>query len=103
MKRIGRVLIISAVAAAALACQKQDEQTQKKLDYLISKVEQLDKKVSAGGGARPAGAPGQPGQPPRPARPQADPSAVYSVDITGAAVEGPPTAKVTIVEAFEFA
>jgi hypothetical protein len=91
------------VALTALACTKQDEQTQKKLDYLISKVEDLDKKVSGGGGRGAAGAPGQVQQPPRPARPQADPAATYSVDITGAAVEGPANAKVTIVEAFDFA
>jgi hypothetical protein len=103
MKRITTLLSISAMMLASAACQRQDEQTQKKLDYLIAKVEQLDKKVTTGGGARPAGAPGMPQQPPRPARPAADPGTVYSIDISGAAVEGPPNALITVVEAFEFA
>jgi protein-disulfide isomerase len=104
MKKLGSLLLSSVLALGLLGCEKQDAQTQKKLDYLISKVEGLEKKVAAGGGARPAGAPGQqPQQPQRPQRPQADPNAIYSVDISGAPFQGPATAKVTIVEASEFA
>jgi protein-disulfide isomerase len=102
MTKLGKVLLASLVAVSALACQRQDEQTQRKLDYLIGKVESLEKKVAAGGPVgRQAGAPGQQQQPQRPRGP--DPAAVYAVDITGAAFEGPANAKVTIVEAFDFA
>lgn len=97
---------IAAVAAVALlglgvaGCQKQDEQTQKKLDYLISKVDGLEKKIGQGGPR--AGAAGQPGQQ-MPDRKRPDPAAVYALDIAGAPSKGPADAKVTIVKGFEFA
>lgn len=77
-----------------MACQPAGlDATNKKLDDVLTKLDALDKKVTAGAG-RP-----QPMQPP----PGPDPAAVYAVDITGAAYVGPEHAKVTIVEAFEFA
>jgi hypothetical protein len=108
MRKLATLLTLSLVAVGALSlggCQRQDEETQKKLDYLISKVEGLEKKVAAGGGARPAvGAPGQPQQQPqRPQRPAPEPGTAYSIDITGSPFKGPANAKVTIVEAAEFA
>jgi hypothetical protein len=102
-----RALLAGAIALGGVACQRQNEQTDKKLDYLITKVEGLEKKIAAGGigTGRPAGAPGAPGQMPPQQQPRRgpDPAAIYAVDITGAHYEGPATAKVTIVEAFEFA
>lgn len=75
-----------------MACQMQvDEATKKKLDEISTKLDALDKKV--GQGARP--------MPQQPAGP--DPSTVYSVAVDGSAYDGPQHAKVTIVEAFEFA
>ena len=107
MKKLATMLSLSLLAVGlTTACQRQDEQVNKKLDYLISKVEGLEKKVAAGGGARPAaGAPGQPGaqQPPRPQRPAPDAATAYAIDITGSPFKGPADAKVTIVEAAEFA
>ena len=41
--------------------------------------------------------------PPRPRRPRPDTAAVYSVDITGSPFAGAKNAKVTVVQAFEFA
>ena len=98
MRRIGLWLIPGMAAGMALAsCQKEDVALHKKIDDLTAKVDGLDKKVGAGG-AMPGGA-RQPGQRP----PGPDPAAVYAVPIAGAASKGPAHAKVTIVEAFEFA
>jgi hypothetical protein len=101
MTKFGGLLLASLVAVTSASCQRQDEQTQRKLDYLIGKVDSLEKKMASGAVGRPAA--GQPGmqQPQRPQGP--DPAAVYAIDITGAAFEGPANAKVTIVEAFDFA
>jgi hypothetical protein len=100
MHKFNRWLLASLLVVGALGCRREDEETQKKLDYLIGKVDALDKKVAAGGGRPVAGGPQQ--QMP-PQRRGPDPMAVYAVDITGAHVEGPANAKVTIIEAFEFA
>jgi protein-disulfide isomerase len=101
MVSVRSIAIASLLVGLALGgCQKQDEQTQKKLDHLISKVEGLEKKIAAGGGPR-AGGPGQPGQMPDRKRPDA--AAVYSLDVSGAPAKGPADAKVTIVKGFEFA
>ena len=94
----GTILLASLVAVATSACKRQDEETQRKLDYLITKVEALEKKVASAPPGRPAGAPGAPAQ-----RRGADPAEVYAVDVAGAAFEGPASAKVTVVEAFDFA
>lgn len=45
----------------------------------------------------------QPAYKPRPTRPRPDAASVYSVDIQGAPARGAQNAKVTIVQAFEFA
>jgi protein-disulfide isomerase len=106
MRMLSKSVLCLVLVAVAASCQRQDEETQKKLDYLISKVEGLEKKVAAGGGARPAvGAPGQPQpqQPQRPQRPAPEPTAVYGVDVTGDPFLGPADAKVTIVKASEYA
>ncbi len=103
MKKLGMLLVASLLAVSAGACQRQDEQTQKKLDLLITKVEGLEKKVAAGpvGRAAAAGMPGQPGaQQPRRGP---DPAVVYAVDIAGDPFIGPADAKVTIVKASEYA
>jgi protein-disulfide isomerase len=98
-KIIGSLLIVAALALAG--CARQDEQTQKKLDLLITKVEGLDKKVSSGALGRPAGAqlPNQGQQPRR----GPDPATVYAVDIAGDPFVGPADAKVTIVKASDYA
>jgi protein-disulfide isomerase len=91
------LVVLSGLVAGGvsmLSCQPvQDENVNKKLDEISKKLDALDKKVGAGGmqAQRP--------QPP----PGPDPNAVYAVPIEGSAVSGPKTAKVTIVEAFEFA
>lgn len=91
-----RILLAALMLAA---CSKSDptltykfEQVDKKIDAMNKKIDQL----VAQGGARPQ----RPQPPPQAA---ADPSAVYSVNIADAPVKGLATAKVTIVEAGEFA
>ena len=99
-KRLGFLLVTGLLAVGLVGCTKADDAVGKKLDEISRKLDKLDaieKKLAAGGGragaARPRG--------PRPGRP--DPSAVYSVPIAGSAYKGATTAKVTIVEAFDFA
>lgn len=93
-----QLIVLSSLVAGGvsmMACQPvQDENVTKKLDEISKKLDALDKKVGAGGM-------GQPQRPPQPAGP--DPNTVYSVAIEGSAIQGPKTAKVTVVEAFEFA
>jgi protein-disulfide isomerase len=83
-----------AGGVSLMSCQPvQDENVNKKLDEISKKLDALDKKVGTGGGQ-----PQRPQPPPGP-----DPTAVYSVPVEGSAIQGPKTAKVTVVEAFEFA
>jgi len=93
---MNRILLGALMLAA---CSKSDptltykfEQVEKKLDAMNKKIDQ----VIAQGGARPT-------RPQPPQQPAADPNTVYSVNIADAPVKGPATAKVTIVEAAEFA
>lgn len=72
-------------------CQPQSGETAKKLDEINKKLDDLDKKLASNAA-------------PRPMVPQGpDPTAVYAIPIDGSPVKGPKAAKVTIVEAFEFA
>ena len=107
MRRYGRLVLTGALAVGLLgACARADEETQRKIDQIALKVESIEKKIgnAPAGGMPVAGQPGQPGQPQRPQRPPGpDPTATYSIDIKGDAWEGAEHAKVTIVEAFEFA
>jgi protein-disulfide isomerase len=90
-----KLSIIGACAAliVAAACQPvANDETNKKLDEISKKLEAMEKKIGTGG---------QPQRPQPPAGP--DPSVVYSVPVDGSPIKGPKHAKVTIVEAFEFA
>jgi protein-disulfide isomerase len=95
-------LFAAALSLAPLAaCARQDETTQKKLDLVMSKLDALDKKIAQGALARPAGA-NPAAQMPQRKRP--DPAVTYYLPVSEAdSVKGPKTAKVTVVEAFEFA
>jgi protein-disulfide isomerase len=93
------IVTLQSVALAAVAgtgCQAEDRQTKERLDKMITQAEELEKKVDRAG-QRGGMAP----PPPQAGRP--DPNAVYSVPIDGNPSKGPATAKVTIVEAAEFA
>jgi protein-disulfide isomerase len=94
------VFLMVGIVLALGGCNRQDEQTQKKLDLVISKLETLEKKVNSGAVGRPAGQ--MPGQAQQPRR-GPDPATVYGVDITGDPFVGPADAKVTIVKASDYA
>lgn len=97
MKRTG-LFLLSAVAV--FGCQRDDSPLRKEITDL--KAGQKD--ILAAIQTMPKTAPG-PGanRPQRPQRPTPQPNSVYSVDINGAAYKGAKDAKVTVVEAFEFA
>jgi protein-disulfide isomerase len=81
-----------AAGVGLFGCQPQNDEVNKKLDAINKKLDDLSNKVAQG--ARP-----QMPQPP----PGPDPNAVYAVSIEGSPVIGPKNAKITIIEAFEFA
>ncbi len=98
-KHLGFLFVAGLMVIGLVGCQKDSDAVVKKLDEISKKLDKLDdieKKLTAGGaaGARP-----RPGK--RPGRP--DPKKVYSVPIAGNPFVGAKHAKVTIVEAFEFA
>ena len=97
MTRLGILVTGVAVGLFGLACQRDDQSVAEKLEQIDKRLASIESKIAAGGGAR-AGAGRQAQRPKGP-----DPRAVYSVDIAGDEFEGVKDAKVTVVEAFEFA
>lgn len=94
-------LSYSALALALVACQPDTKNLEKKIDDMAKDIRELKAQVARGGGGG-AGAAQQ-----RQAREEADPSAVFAVDISQnvklGMVQGPPSAMVTIIEAWDFA
>ena len=82
-------LMIPALAVAA--CQSDTKGLEKKIDDLNAKVDRLLK-----GGAGAAG-------PQRPQRPEPDCAKTYAVGIDGDPILGPANAKITLIEAFDYA
>ena len=98
MKRTG-LFLLSAVAV--FGCQRDDSPLRKEIadlkagqDKILKTIENMPKGAAPGPGAN---------RPQRPQRPTPQPNSVYSVDINGSPYKGTKDAKVTIVEAFEFA
>jgi protein-disulfide isomerase len=90
-----RRLILVALVLSAVACEKGDQGA--KLDDIVTRLDRMEKKVDAL-----TSRPQMPQQmPQRPAEP--DMNAVYSVPIDGDPFTGPAVAKVTLVEASDFA
>ena len=96
MKRIG-LFVLSSLAV--MGCQRDNDVPLRKE---VEALKQGQKDILAAIAKRPAPGPGA-ARPARPPRPRPNPSAVYSVNIKGAPFKGAKDAKVTIVEAFEFA
>ena len=89
-------------ALSVAACQPDTKNLEKKIDDMAKDIRELKAQVAKGGGGG-AGAQQQ-----RQAREEADPGAVFAVDITPTVklgmTEGPAQgAMVTIVEAWDFA
>jgi hypothetical protein len=80
--------IMAGLAVGGLACGKANEQ---KLDEIVARLDRIEKKLESP----------RPLRPPTPAEP--DTKTVYSVPIDGDPFIGPAAAKVTIVEATDFA
>lgn len=97
MKRTG-LLILSTLTV--FGCQRDDTKQIELLKDMNSGIQELVKLQKSQPAAR-AGA-NRPG-PQRPQRPRPKPQSVYAVNIKGAPFSGAKDAKVTIVEAFEFA
>lgn len=83
------------VAALALsACQSDTKNLNDKIDKLDKKIDMLIAQGGRGGGN--AGAQ-------RPSRPEPDRTKTYAVSIEGDPFIGPADAKVTLIEAFDYA
>lgn len=89
-----RIKCLGLAAAAMFACQANNSELNGKIDEMNKKLDTLTEVVKKGGGAR---------GPQRPQRPRPNPKDVYSVNINGSPFEGAKDAKVTVVEAYEFA
>ena len=95
-------LTLTAAVLALAACQPDTKNIEKKLDDQAKDIREIKAMIAKGGGGGGAGAQQQ-----RPGREEAAPDAVFAVDIAANAklgmIEGPATAAVTIVEAWDFA
>jgi hypothetical protein len=91
----------NALFAAALlplvACQADTKNINDRMERIEKKLDAIIAQGGRGGAA--AGA----AQQPRPSRPEPDRAKTYAVSIDGDAFVGPADAKVTLVEAFDYA
>ena len=95
MRRFG--IIAVGASLLALGCQQANNQDlTERLDAIDKKLSSIEEKIGKGG------VPGKRGAQ-RPQRPRPNPKDVYAVPIEGAAYKGAKHAKITVVEAFEFA
>jgi protein-disulfide isomerase len=92
MKNLALLVIVSALAA----CSQDNKGLEHRLDLIEKK---LDQALAGGGGGGRAGAAGQQ----RPQRPGPDGTKTYAMPIDGDPTDGPPTAKVTLVKAYDYA
>jgi hypothetical protein len=96
MKRLS-VFAAAGLLAAIVGCKKGADDAGDKFDRIMARLDAMDKKLDQVAQGRGAGA-----RPPSPAEP--DPRATYSIPVSDADFpKGPATAKVTIVEAADFA
>lgn len=93
MKRIP--LLVASGAVALTGCQRDDSALKEELAGIRSDLAEIKEALKSG--ARPAA------RAQRPRRPRPNPNEVYAAPIAGAPFRGVEDAKVTVVEAFEFA
>jgi protein-disulfide isomerase len=98
MKRLGFLLLSTMALGSLIGCQRDDTAVKEKLDQIDQRLAGIEQSLKSGAGAARGAA-----QPQRPQRPRPNPADVYAIPIGDSPIEGPPTAKITIVEAFEFA
>lgn len=101
MRSVAMLAGVSLLTLPMFGCQKQDEETAKKLEAIDKRLANIERAVKSGAAARPGAARGRQARRQRPPGP--NPNTVYSVPVGESAAIGPKHAKVTIVEAFEFA
>lgn len=99
MNRVGAIVTSAIVGLAVMGCTRDDDSVKEKLESIDKRLEGIERAIARGGGA---GAGRRAAQQPRKRR-GPDAQSVYAVPIEGAAWEGASDAKVTVVEAFEFA
>lgn len=99
-------MFLSMLGLALPGCSREESgQIGEKMDMMIKKQEetnQLLREMGKGGGMRAGGAPGARGGADGGERKRPEPTETYAVNNVGPSI-GPKDAKVTIVEAFEFA
>jgi len=86
---MNKLLLLTAAVVGIAGCQQDTKNLERKLDQIIAKLD----KMPAGAGAAAQ----------RPQRPEPDRSKTYAVPITGDFFDGPADAKVTLVEAYDYA
>lgn len=100
MNRVGAIVATTAAGLLVLGCTREDDSLKEKLESIDKRLEGIERAIARGG----AGAAGRRGGARGQQRPQGpDPQAIYAVPLEGAAWEGAKDAKITVVEAFEFA
>lgn len=99
MIKISSVCFAAALVLAVMGCQRDDTTIADKLDQIDKRLQGIEATLAKGGGAAGARAPARQ----RPQRPRPKPNLTYSVPVKGSPAKGPSAAKVTVVEAFEFA
>lgn len=101
MRKLGFIILTGLAAVSLWACQQDNTAVMEKLDQIEKKVTELDKRLGQGGAGAPGAAAARGQQQQQPSQP--DPQQVYAVSIDGAPYKGAEHAKITIVDAFEFA
>ncbi|MBL0219469.1 MAG: hypothetical protein IPQ07_37070 [Myxococcales bacterium] len=95
-------LSLTALVLSLAACQPDTKTLEKKIDDQAKDIREIKAMIAKGGGGAGAAQKGQ-----QQAREEAAPDAVFAVDISTnlkkGMIEGPSTALVTIVEAWDFA
>lgn len=104
MYRNKALLFLVSVAVAGLGgCQKDELDAREKVHAIEKRLDSIEQALSKGGRAG-AARRAERGKQPRAKRPPGpNPNDVYAVPIEGSPFSGPKSAKVTMVEAFEFA
>jgi protein-disulfide isomerase len=97
MKRFGLLLLAGLIPLSLMACQMERDPILEKLDEISARLERLE------GGAQPGARAAQGDRQPAPRPDRPDPNTVFAVPVGDSPRVGPDDAKVTIVEATDFA